>query len=275
MKLNSKNLPKIGLLSLGMGVSICMAQPLQAATLSAGVLTLNLDRDRLIAGVVLDSYPNTPLHVPSIYLEEFFDASAANQSFVEIRDSLTPTDLFDVAANEISASNLQFSVNGAAISANPLGRKNQVTDFTFNPVDLLGSANGNIGLNGVLRFRIDVKPPSNRIMLGDMSLAYDPELEGATPGRSGWVITNHIGFDAGAFELFNVTTSLNGNVLNLNGDLGFGNGFDHLGADAARANSTLIGDFSFQATVVPVPAAVWLFLSGVFNLVWLGRKRSA
>lgn len=275
MKLSLKVLAKIGLPGLGMVVSMFMAHPLQAATLSAGVLTLNLDRDRLIAGVEQDSYPNTPLHVPSIYLEEFFGASAANKTFLDIRDSLTPTDLFDVAANEISASNLQFSVNPAAIPTNPLGRKNQATDFTFNPADLLGSASGKIGLNGVLRFRIDVKPPSNRIMLGDMSLAYDPEFEGATPGRSGWVLTNHIGFDAGAFELFNVTTSLNGNVLNLNGDLGFGNGFDHLGAGAARANSSLIGDFSFQATVVPVPAAVWLFLSGVFNLVWLGRKRSA
>jgi hypothetical protein len=274
MKLNLTILQKTGLLMMSIMTSSFLAQPLHASTLSAGLLTINLDRDALIAGVVLDNYPITPLQVPSIYLEEFFDASAANLSFTDIRDSLTPTDLFDVAANEISAANLQFSVNGTSIPANPLGRKNQVTDFTFNPTDVLGSATGNIGLNGVLRFRIDVKPPSNRIMLGDMSLSYKPELEGATAGRSGWVITNHIGFDAGAFELFNVTTALNGNILSLNGDLGFGNGFDHLGARAARAKAAVIGDFSFQATVVPVPGAVWLFLGGAVNILWLGRRRS-
>jgi hypothetical protein len=275
MKLHLTTLQKTGLLMMSIMASSFLSQPLHASTLSGGLLTINLNRDALIAGVALDNYPNTPLQVPSIYLEEFFDASAANQSFLEIRDSLTPTDLFDVAANEISAANLQFPVNGAAIPANPLGRSNQSTNFKFNPADVLGSATGNIGLNGVLRFRIDVKPPSNRIMLGDMSLAYDPELEGATPGRSGWVITNHIGFDAGAFELFNVTTALNGNILNLNGNLGFGDGFDHLGAGAARANAAVIGDFSFQATVVPVPGAVWLFLGGAVNILWLGRRRSA
>lgn len=243
----------------------------QAATVSSGTLTINLNRDALIAGTILDNYPETPAQVPSIYLEEFYDASAASKTSIELRESNTPSDPFDVAANEISAKNLQFSVNGSTISANPLGRRNQATNFEFNSADLFGSATGSIGLNGVLRFRVDVMPPSNRILLGDMSMEYKPALEGATPGRSGWVITNHIGFDAGGFELFDVSTNLIGNGLTVNGNLGFGSGFDHLGAKAARLADTRIGTFSFQTTVVPVPGAVWLFASGLGGVI-LSRR---
>ncbi len=243
--------------------AVLMIPSVQAATVSGGILTLNLNRDALIAGTNLDNYPTTPAHVPSIYLEEFYDASFTDKSLDELREGNTPDDPYDVAANEISASQLQLSVNGASIPANPRGRRNQATDFEFDPADLFGTASGSIGLNGVMRFRVDVEPPSNRILLGDMTLEYDPAQEVRTPGRSGWVIANHIGFDAGGFELFDVTTYLIGNSLSISGNLGFGNGFDHLGAKKARLAYTRIGSFGFQTTVVPVPAAAWLFLGGL------------
>ncbi len=123
---------------------------------------------------------------------------------------------------------------------------------------------------------MDVSPPTNRVLLGDMTLEYHPELEGATLGRSGWLLVNHIGFDADAFELFDVSTNLTNDSLTLNGNLGFGWGFDHLGAGIARSNDTRIGTFSFQTAVVPLPAAAWLFLSGVLGIGVAGyRKQSA
>ena len=251
----------------------------QAATITGGALTVNLDRDAVIAGVIQDNFPDAPTPDfqiccrPSLYVEEFFDASAASKTFVQLRDYNTP-DLYDLESDEISAIGLQYAVNGSTIAPNPGGRQNRETTFAFDPNDLFGTATGSIGLGGAIRFRIDVAPPTNRILLGDMTLDYDPALEGATPGRSGWVITNHIGFDAGAFELFDVSTSLTGNNLILNGNLGFGDGFDHLGATAARLNDTRIGTFSFQTTVVPLPAAVWMFLTGAIGLGVAGyRKR--
>ncbi len=251
----------------------------QAATITGGALTVNLDRDAIIAGVIQDKYPDTPTVDfpiccrPSLYVEEFFDASSASKTFSELRDENTPN-LNDLASDEISAVGLQYSVNEPNISLIPAGRQNRNTTFGFDPADLFGTATGSIGLGGVIRFRVDVSPPSNRILLGDMSLAYDSSLEGTTPGRSGWLITNHIGFDADAFELFDVTTQLTGNILTLNGNLGFGWGFDHLGATAARLNDTRIGTFSFQTTVVPLPAAVWMFVTGVFGFSVMNyRKR--
>lgn len=249
----------------------------QAATISGGALTVNLDRDAVIAGVIQDNYPDTPTASfpiccrPSLYVEEFFDASAVSKTFVQLRDYNTP-DLYDLESDEISAAGLQYAVNGPSIPPNPGGRQNRETTFTFDANDLFGTATGSIGLGGVIRFRVDVTPPTNRVLLGDMTLEYDPSLEGATPGRSGWVITNHIGFDAGAFELFDVSTHLTSNSLILNGNLGFGDGFDHLGATAARLNDTRIGTFSFQTAVVPVPAAAWLFVSGLAGLFFSNRS---
>lgn len=243
-----------------------------AATLSGGSLTINLDRDALIAGTLLETYPDTPTSTfqiccrPSIYVEEFFDASSANtKTFSQIQNDNTP-DLFDLQSDEISAQGLQFTVNGYTNTPNPLGRANQNSSFTFDSNNFFNTASGAIGLNGVIRFRVDVEPPKNRILLGDLTLQYDPALEGSTPGRSGWKITNHIGFNAGAFDLYDVTTSLTNDDLNVSGSLGFGDGFDHLGASSARFNQTRIGTFNFQASLVPEPLSAWMFLSGLTGL---------
>jgi hypothetical protein len=233
----------------------------QASMVSGGALILNIDRDALIAGIPLD---NTP--APSIYVEEFFDASSALKTQSQILNDNTPINLTDYAANEISAVDLQFAVNDASIATNPTLRSNRPTTFAFDPNDLFGTATGSIGLGGVIRFRVDVQPPTNRLILGDMTLEYDPALESASSGRSGWVLTNHIGFDIGAFNLFDVTTNLTGDNLILSGDLGLGDGFNHLGG----ITDARVGTFSFQTTVVPVPSAVWLFMSGLCTLFFSG-----
>ncbi|MCK9608612.1 MAG: VPLPA-CTERM sorting domain-containing protein [Methylomonas sp.] len=255
---------KISNLILLAGALVCTNA--QAATISGGSLVLNIDRDALAAGVTLD---NTA--APSIYVEEFFDAAAADRTQTQLLNDNTPVDWSDYAANEISATGLQFAVNGFNIAVNPAGRQNKPTTLDFDPNDLFGTATGSIGLGGAIRFRVDVDRPNNRILMGDMTLEYHPELEAATPGRSGWLLVNHIGFDADAFELFDVTTNLIGQSLTLTGNLGYGWGLDHLGATDARLSDTRIGSFSFQTTVVPVPAAVWLFASGLAGLCATGR----
>jgi hypothetical protein len=247
---------------------------LQAATVSGGSLTLNLNREGLIAGVVLDKFPDTPTASfpiccrPSMYLEEFYAASAAGKTFNQLREENTP-DLYDTVSDEISGADLRFSVNGSQIAANPLGRQNQATTFSFDPTNLTGSAAGKIGLGGAMRFRVDVEPPTNRVLAGDMTLEYDPTLIDTATGRSGWVLMNHLGFRASAFDLFHVSTLLQDGSLFLSGELGLGAGFDHVGG----IRDSRVGTFSFQTSVVPVPAAVWLFFSGLVGLVWNGGRQ--
>ena len=255
--------------------------PAQAATVSGGALILNLDRDALIAGTLLDNFPDAPTASfqiccrPSIYLEEFFDSTAASTlSFSQIIESNTP-DLYDLVSDEIPATGLRFDVNGTT-APNPPARANQPTNFSFDPANLFGTASGAIGLGGVMRFRVDVAPPTNRINLGDLTLEYHPELEGVSPGRSGWLLVNNIGFTADGFELFDVTTTLTPESLILSGNVGFGWGFDHVGSGAARAADTRIGTFRFQTSVVPLPASVWLLASslfGLFSRVHFTRRR--
>jgi len=239
----------------------------EAATVSGGAMTLNLDRDALIAGVIKDNYPDAPTETfsiccrPSLYLEEYFDASAASKTSSQLRDENTP-DLYDSVSDEISALGRQFQVNASSMPVNPLGRQNKATTFSFDPANLSGSATGQIGLGGVMRFRVDVDPPNNRVLFGDLDLEYIPALANAVTGQSAWILMNNIGFRIGGFDLFDVSTQLSGNTLSLSGILGLGNGFDHLGG----IRDTRVGTFSFQTTVVPLPAAFWLFASGIAGL---------
>ncbi len=250
----------------------------EAATVSGGALTINLDRNALIAGVDLDNYPDNQTDTfpiccrPSIYVEEFFDSAAAtSRTFTQLLGDNTP-DLYDSVSDEISAVGLHFSVNSANPSPLPDGagfHYNEKTTFNFNPSNLLGTASGQIGFGGVIRFRVDVDPPKNRTLMGDMILKYDPANEGFSPGQSGWTLINKIGFTTGAFDLFDVSTSLSGDTLALSGVLGLGDGFDHLGG----IGDTRVGTFSFQTTVVPVPTAIWLFASGLAGLSAVGRSK--
>lgn len=262
------------------GVALVIAGSIgnvQAATVSGGSLSLTLIPSKLIAGVTLDNYPDTPTETfpiccrPSIYLEEFYDASASGKTFNQLREDNTP-DLFDNVADAIPSADLSFTVNGSQVAANPTGRHNQATTFTFDPANLTGTAIGKIGLAGALRFRVDVAPPTNRVLAGDMSLEYDPRLVDGATGRSGWVLMNHLGFRASAFDLFDVTSQLQHGSLVLSGELGLGTGFVHAGG----VLDSRVGTFSFQTSVVPVPAAVWLFASGLLGMgVNAGRRSLA
>ncbi|MGR8929359.1 MAG: VPLPA-CTERM sorting domain-containing protein [Gammaproteobacteria bacterium] len=257
-------------------VLLLVSLNVSAATVSGGALTLNLDRDAMIVGTKLDNYPDSPTPSfqiccrPSIYVEEFFDASAAAKSFQQLRDENTP-DLFDMVSDEISATGLQFAVNHSTLPINPVGRQNRATTFDFDSHNLFGTATGSIGLGGVIRFRVDTTPRNNRVLIGDFTMEYDPAQEGTGSGRSGWRLTNHIGWDAIPFELYDVTTDLIGNSLTVNGNLGFGEGLDHLGSAAARLNEARIGTFGLQTTVVPLPASIWLFAGGLAALRVMGR----
>lgn len=230
-----------------------------AAKVSGGTLILNLDRDALAASVALDTTA-----APSIYLEEFFDAQAvAGRTNKQILE-----DHLVAGVDEIQATGLELAVNGPTVS-NPPGRNSQPTTLTFDPGDLEGSVTGAVGFGGAARFRIDTGTQGNRILSGDYTLEYDSANIDPNTGRSGWTLYNHLYYRADAFYLFNVVTDLSTAALILSGDLGLGSSFNHLGG----TTNAIVGNFSLQANLVPIPAAVWLFISGLAGLGLLGRAR--
>jgi hypothetical protein len=123
---------------------------------------------------------------------------------------------------------------------------------------------GQIGLSGAFRMR----DPGLTSHLAPFDLAVSK-----TSGQ--WNITSHdTGFGTvGLFTLANVSESLNGNgELMLSGDLLWSTSFGYrnvLNADGAK----VLGSFSLVPSAVPVPAAVWMFASGLVGLIGVARRK--
>lgn len=233
-------------------ISISVSPHISANSVLGGQMILNLNRDAL-AG----AFTHNTSERPAFYLEEYFDpAQAAGLTSAQIL-----TDHIIPGTAEVNATGLQFSINGSTATA-----PNQVNNFTFNPGNLVGTASGKIGLGGAMRFRLDVpfrinsetnEEEGNRAIAAYLSLEYD----------SGWTIYNHHSFRAPVFDLVNVITTENDDILSMSGDMALGSGFGHMGGQVAA----IIGDFSFTTTVVPIPAAMWLFASALSGLFFTRR----
>ena len=238
------------------------AIPASALGVSGGAMTINIDSTALAGAFTHNFDPNRP----SFYLEEYFSAAqAASLTAGQITtDHIVPGPL------PIAGLGLQFDVNS---SGNNVGNvnQNQETNFSFDSANLTGTAAGAIGLGGAMRFRLNksfnIDPNTgeetgNRAVTAFYSLKYDASKVDNVAGHSGWMMVNHHSFAADIFYLDNVITDLTGNTLSLSGDLALADGFNHLGSQ----HGAIIGDFSFQTTVVPVPGAVWLFVSAITGL---------
>jgi len=236
--------------------------PAFASSISGGVMTLNINNTQLAAAFPHD----TTTDRSSFYLEEYFNsAQAASRTSAELL-----TDHIVLGAGEISSVGRQFTVNGLSTTG-----LNIANDFEFDPNDLAGTATGAIGLGGAMRFRLDIpfithpetgEEAGNRAINGYLSLEYNGNAA-IEAGYPEWTIYNHYSFRNEVFNLENVVTDITENSLTLSGDISLAGGFVHMGGEYG----TIVGDFNFQTTVVPVPAAVWLFASGLAGLFVSGR----
>jgi len=234
-----------------------------ASSVSGGGMTLNIDSEQLAAAFTWDVDPSRP----SFYVEEYFDATqAVSRTSAELL-----TDHIVAGTGEISGIGRQLAVNSVSTAG-----LNKANDFNFSANDLTGTATGAIGMGGAMRFRLNksfsIDPVTgeeqgNRAITAYYTLEYDAIRADTESGRSGWAIFNHHSFRADIFDLSNISTTLTDDSLTLSGDLALAAGFNHMGGEFG----SIIGDFSFQTTVVPVPAAVWLFASGLTGLFFSGR----
>ncbi|MFO0733874.1 MAG: hypothetical protein U0361_23525 [Nitrospiraceae bacterium] len=227
-----------------------------AATVTSGALTMNLDRDALATLVLNPS--GTP---PTLFLEEFFTSPSLTGAQINdvVNTNLVPGN------GEIPATGLVYNVTGSTVT-NPAGRAIQATNFTYDPSNLTGTATGQIGLGGVLRFMGNF---GGIFATGDYALKYDATRVGNAAGGSGWYLLNNYGFPVPGWDLTDVTASSDPFSLSLSGTLKWSpevtNAFFH-SSDIGKS----MGTFTFVSPV-PLPAAAWLFGSGN----WIGRTRTA
>jgi len=162
-----------------------------------------------------------------------------------------------------SSGPLLFSVNTnttttACPSCGPYGRTLQATTM-----DAGNTAVGQIGLSGALRL--------NNAASTGLTTPYDFSLV-KTAGT--WnIVTFDTGFSYQNFlKLTSVTESVNANgQLLLSGNLQW----TGLWAGLAQANTNaVVGTFNLAPAAVPVPAAVWMFVTGLFGLLGVARRKS-
>ncbi len=244
--------------------TLLTATPLIASTVKGGAMTINIDNTALASAFTHNTDPNRS----SFYLEEYFNSAQA----ASLNNAGLLTTHIVPDTGEISGINRQLAVNDSTTSGS-----NQATNFTFDASDLSATAAGAIGLGGALRYRLNIpfsisaggEEVGNRTMTAFFSLEYDTNEVDIVAGHSGWNLFNHYSFRSKVFSLDNVMTTLTADTLLLTGDLSLASGFNHLGGQ----QGTIIGDFSFQTAVVPVPAAIWLFASGLTGLGVLRQRK--
>lgn len=165
---------------------------------------------------------------------------------------------------------------GAATLVGFAGGNCCVSPYGFN-INGLGFRNdGTLFANGFTLSATD--PGTSHLFTLDLTTgaATDIGPSGVTLGRSlsysGLAFSNDgtllsMGsLDAASGTLYSVNTA-NGAATSLNSGTGYGTGPIHFGVD---------GGLTFApAAVVPVPAAVWLFGSGLLGLVGMARRKKA
>ncbi len=206
-----------------------------------------------------------PVPPPTLFLEEFFTSPSLTGAQINdiVNTNLVPGN------GEIPATGLVYDVTGATVT-NPAGRAIQATNFTYNETNLIGTANGQIGLAGVLRFMGNF---AGIFVTGDYALKYDASRVGNAAGGSGWFLLNNYGFPIPGFDLTDVTAVASPFSLNLSGNLKWSP--EVTSAFFAPSDlGTTVGTFVF-ASPVPLPAAAWLFGSGAIGLIGLARRRMA
>jgi len=187
-------------------------------------------------------------------------------------DTLTAQDIVDTPIASPSTTGIVFDMYTNDAPTGLAGRDPQNTDFDYNGIDPTTSVGGTIGLAGVWKTGGNF---TGALVQGDFDLKYDSNRIGdaniADGNSSGWFLTNNTSFPQPVYDLGGVTTTTATDSFSLSGDMLFSSAFV-----AGFAGATVgqdMGDISVTVSTVPIPAAVWLFGTGMLGLIGAGRRK--
>lgn len=247
----------LGIVTLTVSISANAVALVANKKISGGTVTMNYDANALAS---LGGGSNT-VGSRYIYIDEFFDTSFNNQV---VDGSTAPV----LDSSAIDSSALVHDINAAGTTSNGLrALKDTTLEFSSTPND--GTAFGQIGLSGASRISSDIVPglAGAALLWNDLGLEYS--------GGAWSFFTDDsavFGFGKNAlFDVENVTETLIGDDLTIMGDLKFAANW---GAFLGGVQGESVGSFMVQTTVVPLPAAIWLFGAGLAGLVGVKRKNT-
>lgn len=231
-----------------------LAPATASAALVSGTATITIDNTAFAASSVNvgGGYPNGWI------VEKFWDASYNTTGITG-----STAGGLNLATTGSTAMNFAVNTNSTTNSfpaAGPSGRTEQATTMDTN----VGTSTGQIGLSGAWLLS---SPGTSGVLT-----PYDFNLKKNSSGV--WNIQTFdtvFGFQ-NFLKLINVTESINGGgELLLSGDLQW----TGLWASITGANqSTVVGSLNLAPAVIPVPAAVWLFGSGLLGLLGVSRRKA-
>jgi len=268
--LMTMNAPK----ALAAAMVLLAANTAGAGTLNGGVFNVSFDNpDNLLEGLTLG-----PGAVSSYYVANFFDKSLADS------DALNETgELIAVSSYTYPApATLSFQLNPASLAGTGIpygsgGRNNQITTLAWAAdqdalVDASSfSATGQVGLNGVVMTRGSF---GGTLISGDYKFSY---IAGRNDGvNSGWALTNYISFASTSYDTRNISVTTDGDSLIFSGELWWSPSSSAFlfGGDGS-SSAGRAGTFSLVSPApVPLPAGIWLFVSGLLGVLASKRRHA-
>jgi hypothetical protein len=240
---------------------------------AGGTFTLSFDRNALGAYVFGSTLGNN-----GYYLANFWDGAASDYSN---QANTASSFIASTGSTEISALNLVHNL--MPTGPNPTGQATgrhvmgTTAGFSLDTSSLAGVGGEKLGMTGVEGFYLPNYGGGSRIINGDFSLQYDTIRQ--TNGRSGWYLANNISYTLAVYDLANLNlTRTAGDSTNwqLTGDVWMSpeNASMLLGSAYTDVGNFSLGVGSY-ATPVPVPAAAWLFGSGLMGVFGFARRRQA
>ncbi len=229
------------------------------------------------------------------FLSKFWDATASDYA-----NPVNTGDYFNsqITPTEISAINQVFNLTtiGADPSGQPLQRAVKATSANFildsdtlTGIDSIFDTNGirvagaQIGMTGVQGFYAPFWLTNccglgGGLVNGDFSVVFDTARQ--TGGRSGWYLANNIYFTMATYDFSNLSIAFtDANNWRLSGDLLMSpeNGSMLKGTTLNDVGDFCLGSGSYagcgQVSAVPVPASVWLFLSGLLGFARIASRK--
>ncbi|WP_445372164.1 PEP-CTERM sorting domain-containing protein [Methylomonas sp. HW2-6] len=268
-KIGSKSLRLRCVLAAG---ALAIANVASAGTLNGGVFQISYDNpDDLLSGLTLGDGAIT-----SYYVANYFDKSLA--------DNMNVSQMLGVANDTYPApATLSFDINPSSLAGTGIpfgsgGRNNKATTLTWgSSQDALTNsstftASGVAGLNGVVMTRGSF---TGTLLSGDYQFGYVAARNNGV--NSGWALTNNVSFSSTTYDTRNISVTTDGDKLLFTGELWYSastSAFLFGGDGVSQAGRA--GTFSLISpapSAVPVPAAVWLFGSGLFGVMASTRRK--